>query len=298
MASRARGGSVAVDAWDTPCRSRHDPLIAPPEARYQPEPAHTHGQSRGYIVNQRRLASMVGVAAFALPTVLSLTVLADACARHTISHYYYEGLWGAVFVGAIAFIGAFLFAYAGETRAEDVQTSLAGLAAVVVALVPTSGPGCSAPAFGGRVFADVTGAGPVLAPPRGGDPASHFALFPGADWIHGLAAVLLFAWLAYTCLVVFTRVKPDQQDTQGRRLSNKRRRDRIYRVSGAVIAAVVLAMVGRAAWLTLGGGSYDDGWTALRLTFWAESVALWAFGVAWVVKGKVFDTSLKDRGAV
>ena len=60
----------------------------------------------------------------------------------------------------------------------------------------------------------------------------------------------------------------------------KKRRNIIYLCCGWVI---VIAMVGLvAATVSLP----TEKTLSLRITFWAEAIALWAFGLAWIVSGK------------
>lgn len=59
------------------------------------------------------------------------------CMQQSISSYYYTPAQG-VFVGALVAIGAALVVIKGNTEAEDALLNVAGMAAPVVALVPTA----------------------------------------------------------------------------------------------------------------------------------------------------------------
>jgi len=109
------------------------------------------------------------------------------------------------------------------------------------------------------------------------------ALFPAAGpttqsgWeshFHDLCALVLFSILAYFCLGPFRR------RTQGHS-GKKGRRARIYLVCGCIILAVMLGL-GTATWALP-----EDTVGAYEMTYWAELVALWAFGTAWITAGKV-----------
>jgi len=104
--------------------------------------------------------------------------------------------------------------------------------------------------------------------------------------IHFAAAVVLFSILAYFCFGPFRhKVKDALRGTP------QRRRNGIYLTCGWVIVA---SMAGIAlARLVLDGPTYA-GW---RITYRGEFAALEAFGVAWIVAGKVlpFLVEAKER---
>ena len=109
------------------------------------------------------------------------------------------------------------------------------------------------------------------------------ALFPVPDvgeavswatWIHYAAASGLFGILAWFCY------GPFQERTRGRG-GLKGRRARIYRASGWTI-------VGSMAGLGVSGLLLDpDTSASYGVIYWAEFIALWAFGMAWITAGKV-----------
>jgi len=92
--------------------------------------------------------------------------------------------------------------------------------------------------------------------------------------IHFTSATLLFVMLAYFSLFLFTK-------SDGTPTPNKIKRNRVYRTCGVVM---VLCIVTLAA---LHVFPENPGIMALRPVFWLESLALWAFGVSWGVKGEV-----------
>jgi hypothetical protein len=92
---------------------------------------------------------------------------------------------------------------------------------------------------------------------------------------HFIAAALLFGILAYFCLVPFYRKTRTGSAKQ-------RRRAVVYLICGG---GMVLSMV---SILVASNALPCETMRAQRITFWAEAVALWSFGVAWVVAGKAF----------
>ena len=109
------------------------------------------------------------------------------------------------------------------------------------------------------------------------------ALFPSTgsrveQIIHGVSATALFLVLAYFALFLFTKSGPVQTPA-------KRQRNKVYRICGSVIVAsiVLIGIYG----LFLRNTAVAD----LRPVFWLETIALWAFGFSWFVKGEAI---LKD----
>ncbi|ARE39182.1 hypothetical protein RGUI_1041 [Rhodovulum sp. P5] len=220
------------------------------------------------------------------------------CFRDSISHYYYEPFLGIVLLVSLSSIATFLFAYRGQNIWENVLASLAGLGALGVALFPTTGHGCvDQGAFLARAVLELPG---QVAPGTTVDPAgavATFQLFPGVDNVHYISASVLFGFLAWYSFRVFPRVVVSRQTKAGgEKLTGvKATRNVIYYASGTVIllAAATMGINGLATRLL---GSTGEWWSAWNMTFWCEAAALWAFGVSWTVKGRLFGLILKDRG--
>jgi hypothetical protein len=113
--------------------------------------------------------------------------------------------------------------------------------------------------------------------------AISIAIFPTAcdvcetdliSSIHYGAAATLFAILAYFCF------KPFRQNTKGKE-GKKGRRSKIYYVCGWIMVGCILFML--ATQITLPAETIK----ALSVTYWAELIALVAFGIAWIVAGKI-----------
>lgn len=243
------------------------------------------------IINARTSAFLVGVAAFLLPISMWFSTFFGTCFFDTISHFYYAPFAGGIFVGLLFFIGTFLVAYKGESTAEGVFAGAAGLCAFGTALVPTSGPGCQEGPFPARVFTLVENNGGVLtAIPHQGEPESYFALAEYTGALHIGFAAVLFVFLAFYCFVIFPRVKADQVIAGTTTLTAvKKRRNRLYFASGAVICLCILLLLVRTIY-----GSGWIWWQDMNVTFWLESLALFAFGLSWMVKGRFFGYALAD----
>lgn len=92
--------------------------------------------------------------------------------------------------------------------------------------------------------------------------------------IHFTSATILFLTLACFSLFLFTK-------SDGSPTANKLKRNRVYRTCGVVM---VLCIVTLAVYHAVPKSASID---ALRPVFWLESLALWAFGISWGVKGEV-----------
>jgi hypothetical protein len=232
--------------------------------RYQPPANYPYARDPKLRFDQRRLARVVGVIAFAMPIVLGVGGYVLGRFRIALSEYYYEPIvLGDFFVGCLVAIGALLMAYRGWTPKVAQLATLAGLAALVVAFVPMSGwiTGCR------ELGIDTTCADPQVSYPIIG------------YWVHAGAAGLLFAILAFFCLFVFTKVPID--DASGRAVATpaKKRRNAIYIASGLTIAIAAIS-------IGLADQIAGPWWVQNNMTFWAEALILAAFGVSWLVQGR------------
>lgn len=212
----------------------------------------------------------LGFLGLALPVVLVIYGLGvNGRIEDSVSAFYFTGM-GDVFVGTLCAIGVFMLAYKGyppepgEKITDRRVSQIAGLAALVTALFPTSGidlPTCEPACL-------VTG------------------LAPSA--LHFVGAGVFFLAIAVFCFVLFTRTGGEPLDME------KRRANRIYRICGTII----LAMLGLLAVIFL---AVDDGSAlaqrldALNAVFWLEAVAIIAFGTAWLTKGKALQALLGSQ---
>jgi hypothetical protein len=151
----------------------------------------------------RFLRWAIGGIGMALPPVLIVgNALAGGPVLSSISGYYYSDMRD-VFVGSMCAIGVFLLSYHGYTRGDDIVGTIAGAAAIVLAVFPTT-------------------------------PAGHF---DGRDQIigavHASSAGTFFALLAVFCLYFFPRNK--EQEKTGE--NQKDWRNLTYISCGCIIVA-------------------------------------------------------------
>lgn len=246
--------------------------------RAAPKPGFASEQ--GYRRLQKRMASLIGAISLGVPLVaLGVALQPGRCFPDSISHLYYWEGYGDLFVAALVSIATLMFIFRAESVLENVSASLAGLGALGVALIPTANSGCETEGYSGRGFGQVSG---ETFTPRG-----PFEAWPGVENYHYAAAALLIVVLCYYCFFVFTRCVDDNCRADGTLRPTKIMRNRIYRACGTVIALIIAAFTAQSL-------IRFDWWEGINATFWLEAIALLAFGVAWSVKGRIFNSVLKD----
>ncbi|MGR3376806.1 hypothetical protein DU478_18200 [Thalassococcus profundi] len=285
-----------------------------------------------FTVSLRRVNLGVGLAAFSLPILVAGTGLfLQTCEQNwfldSISHYFYAPLSGSLFIATLSVIGvllAFFFnvpdgsgrelavnqveEYANFKWWEIWLTRFAGIAAFLIAFVPTARSGCVLQNDVMRAYL-LIGDTPFYT--DGGIETLEqaqvaFDFIAVTGWqvpfgldLHAVGAAVMFATLGYFALFVFTRDQTrDHADTPGsaaadpERIRRKRLRNLIYRCCGVTIFAAILAIGGKFALCQGLGPCAIDDWNP---TFIVETLALWAFALAWLVKGRFFP-SLADPG--
>lgn len=273
-------------------------------------------------IDLRRLNLGVGYVALGLPVSLGLvSMLTNTCFNASISHYYFSRIGGDILVGALSFIGLLLmFFYSFRAPGREgclgwhwydvALLKLAGVAAVIVAFVPTTGSGCAYTGQVARVFLTDTSGSEGFHPPGGTVEgtisydfwASFAPIGPDVptalQMMHFGAAGVMFLVLGYFSTYVFTR-----DNTTAARLAGNRkdRRNQWYRTLGRIIFAVVGVLAVKAALLEMIlplalAQSIEAFWDSLRLTFLFEAFGLCAFGLSWMIKGR-FIPAFEDAAA-
>lgn len=115
----------------------------------------------------------------------------------------------------------------------------------------------------------------------GGVAAALVATFPTSTFehqdlpsgpVHYAAAALLFLILTFFCYAFWHRTRRSPR-------AIVRRRSVVYAACGAIMLGCI-AVIALASWF------FGEAAKELQLTFWCEWIALWAFGIAWIVAGK------------
>jgi magnesium-transporting ATPase (P-type) len=202
-------------------------------------------------LNQRRLIGFLGLG---LPLMVVLLGLMGEgpVLRGSISSYYYTNARDA-YIAVLASIGIFLISYRGYERVDDIAGNLSGFFALGVIAFPTY---------------------------RTEDYAGRVGLFMlnerTSDIVHMAFAAMFFFSLAFTSIFLFTRSRG------GRVTAAKRRRNRLYVACGLVMVAAILLVV---VYLVFFQGSAIS---RAKPVLVLETIALTAFGISWLVKGKTF----------
>jgi hypothetical protein len=168
-----------------------------------------------------------------------------------------------VFIGIMCALAFFLFAYKGYDRRDTIAGNLGCIFALGVAFFPTS------------VTEPLSDCIPV-----------PFEV-PVISSIHFISAGSLFIVFACFSICLFTRGSPEPT-------SRKRNRNILYRISGYTI----VASIGLIALYFI---FFEKRYPALRNyhpVFWLESIALWAFGIAWLTKGKALLNDLENADSI
>ena len=204
--------------------------------------------NRTYVHSYLFLRRSIGIIGLTLPIVLIIgTLLINGHLLISISSSYYSTLRG-VFVGSMSAVGVFLLSYHGYTKYDDIASDIAGVAAIGVALCPTT--------------------------PDTGPVSSAQSIF---GTLHTIFAAIFFLTLVVFCVYFFP--KSNQVKTP-----RKIARNGIYYTCGVIIFVCLILI-----WITKSFIGAETSW--LHPMLWLESIAIFTFGVAWLIKG---ETILRD----
>lgn len=200
------------------------------------------------VISYLTLRKAVGIIALAFPIMLIVGALFAGFTpmQPSLSQYYWTTS-GVLFVSFLITFGIFLLSYTGYDKTDEVVTSIAGVAMILVALFPCEGGTDYLFAF---LSPTLTGA------------------------IHYASAIIAFISLGFMSYFQFTK-------SGGQMTNAKRKRNAAYRICGVVIAASILFM----APVRIIPGVFEAT-NVVRLFFWLESLVVWAFGVSWLIKGE------------
>lgn len=218
------------------------------------------------LVSYYRVRQALGYLGLALPILLVLGgLLTRGGVEPSLSDYYHT-VERDIFVGTLTAISLFLLTYpghglrAGEWLSDDRLSSLAGLAGLGVAFFPNENP---------------AGQG-VLA-----SPAQVFFGPHAAAIGHYTSALTFLILLALICLGRFARTA-------------KPVRRRIYRACGWTILVMTVGVLAASGFKIKGPAGPQTFVTDWLVVLWLEAIAIWAFALAWLVKGRA-DLALARR---
>jgi hypothetical protein len=198
----------------------------------------------------------IGLSGLLLPIVLGPVgwLVFGIDIQDNMSSYYHTVLRD-VFVGTLCAIGIFLFCYRGHDWVENWTANIGCVTALGVALCPL-------------------------------DADSDLLMqnsIPG--FLHTLSGGGFFLTLAFYSLFHFPSSRPDKAEPE----PHVQQRNFVYRTSGVVILAALLAM---GTYLFVFPKTWRQASDDYNLLFWLEWIALWAFAAAWLVKGRTVGSDI------
>ncbi len=222
-----------------------------------------HTSKNPAVLSYYAMRRAVGFTALSLPVVLAFGsillgllgpdhALPHPLLERSISDYYYTPMRD-YYVGSLWAIAAFLAYSRGYDLSDEITGYLASFFTIGVALFPPVNP----------------------------DRYIYTSIQVNIGFIHTAFAALMFLSLAYSCIFLFRKSSPDRPFTR-----RKRHRNMIYGACGLTMVVCIVTMVG----LTI--DAIERSHRPSFLLFWCESLALVAFGVAWLTKGEGI---LKDK---
>ena len=204
------------------------------------------------------LRRTIGILGMALPLIVAFgaVIIGDCTLIQRSISLYYNTIMRNAFVGILSATALFMFAY----RGYDYRDRIAGIAAFVFALGIAFFPASK------QMVKDC------------GTMCRHVDYYDWIRTVHLVSAALYFLTLAYISLFLFTLTDPKLVFTE-----RKRKRNRIYRICGFIILGSLLLIAIYMLFIFPHHSQYDR----YHPIFWLESIALWAFGISWLIKGEV-----------
>jgi hypothetical protein len=219
-----------------------------------PDPVH----QKAILISFLQLRRAIGWCGIGLPIFLFLafTFQYPHCSLPpSISHFYYTGL-GTYFTGTLFAVAIFLFHYRMPEKTDRLAAQIAAVAALVVACCPTN-PYCNSCITCIQI---------------------EWIPHPIVTKLHYGAALVFFLVLAFFCICLFTKTHAHLPETPQKIIRN-----RLYTICGYTILICMGLLALQEWWWFVQSIPLIKGSST---TFIAESIALLAFGISWLVKGE------------
>jgi len=208
-------------------------------------------REKSLIISYLAMRRLIGILGISLPLIVVIGgfTQGEPNLQGSISGYYYTNMRDFL-VGMLSGVALFLISYRGYEDIDSFVAKLSGIFALGMLFFPTA-------MYSGKVVR-----------------VGMFLIDDGiSEKIHLLFGTLFFLALSFNSLFLFTKRHPGVMGKE------KKRRNMIYRMCGIIM---ILAIVCITIYTLL-----------LRETFLAamnpvlilESLALFAFGISWLVKG-------------
>jgi MFS family permease len=214
------------------------------------------------LISYLNLRKSIGFLGIFLPLVLVFgSLIFNKCTGvlNSISEYYYTSL-GPFFVGTLSAVSLFLFCYNGYNQKDKILSKLACAFGLGIAFFPT-----------------------ILCKICIGDCYTQTAKIPNwCNSVHNVSAALFFLTLAYISFFQFTKTRNQNEMT-----IEKKQRNIIFKVC-AVIMMICILSIG----IIMNNDFLKETLNKYQPTFFLETIALWAFGTSWLIKGEFM---MKDK---
>ncbi len=217
------------------------------------------------VISFKTMRKMIGFLGMGLPLILffwSVVLTGNHFLLDSISSYYHTNTRD-ILVGILCAVAFFLFAYHGYDNLDFIAFKIASFSALGIALFPAQLKSAMNPY--------------IHIAPNVSDVTNVF---------HFIFAGVFFTTLAFVSLFLFT--KTDKEKKRKGVITRKNIRNGVYIACGTVLLVCVAVM----AVLTF--IPETSGIFSIQPVFWIETVALFAFGISWLVKGELF---IKDKKA-
>ena len=215
-------------------------------------------RERSLIISYLAMRRLIGILGISIPFIVVLGgfTQGEPTVQGSISGYYYTNMRDCL-VGILSGVALFLLSYKGYEKIDDIVAKMSGMFALGMILFPTA-------MFSGKIVR-----------------VGMFLIDDSiSEKIHLTFGTLFFLALSFNSLFLFTRRHPGVMGKE------KKRRNMIYRICGIVM---ILAIVCITIYTFFLRGTFL---AAMNPVLMLESVALFAFGISWLVKGH---TLFKDK---
>lgn len=215
-------------------------------------------REKSLIVSHLAMRRLIGILGISLPFIIVLGGITqgESDLQGSISGYYYTNMRDCL-VGILSGVALFLLSYRGYETIDDIVANMSGVFALGMIFFPTAMYSGKSVRVGMFLVADNI-----------------------SEIIHLAFGTLFFLALSFNSLFLFTRRHPGVMGKE------KKRRNMIYRSCGIIM---ILAIVCITIYTIFLRGTFLS---AGRPVLILESVALFAFGISWLVKG---NTLFRDK---
>jgi len=216
-------------------------------------------KNESIILSYSALRRLIGICGILLPliNILGGWSITNIPVQETISAYYYTNMRD-FFTGLMFVVSIFLITYKGYNVIDFVITTITGVMGLGVAIFPCYNELFKTQTVG--IFQLITNT---------------------SDKIHLTCAALFFILLAINSIFLFTRTNKEITT------SRKKIRNSVYRGCGIIILICVTSNALFTFILS------NDQLFKSKIILILESVALTAFGISWLIKGKTLLTDKK-----